>query len=367
MHTRAVSSFIIATFAATTALALACRDDTTAPGASAPRADRAPSRITQPHVVPGADARAELRKANPLDWVGAAHNAALDAFLEDLGKPGVLTKDICGHILDFSARDERVPADRRAIVNRLSPAARRGAVRKALATSSLCGAPGQSASAPAKLARLGHVARQSSAAYNLLSQVEYAINAATSSYDLAARLNPILNAATSLPYDEYATVAATVSVAQSSYEYWQTGYRTYYDGIRRDYGACADQMKYAGYSAYDARNYCMGSASTTKNYSELRRPRDGTAGGPVALMFLRATSPTVQCIGPGAGLKQIGRDDARGAFTAGFAGLLIGGPEAAVLAGIAGGAANSIATGIGLVWNEMWNCGGGSGATKTYR
>src|SRR5687767_8225821 len=137
MHTRTVSFFIIATLAATTALAIACRDDTTAPRASATRADRAPSRITQPHVVPGADARAELRKANPLDWVGAAHNAALDAFLEELRQPGVLTKDICGHILDFSARDERVPADRPAIVNRLSSAARRDVARKALAADPL--------------------------------------------------------------------------------------------------------------------------------------------------------------------------------------------------------------------------------------
>jgi len=393
MRPRTISFFLVTALATTAALAVACRDTATAPRGSAPGADRAPSRSTQPQLPAGVDIRAELRKANPMDWVGAAHNAALDAFLEELNKPGVLTRDICGHILDFSARDERVPSDRRAVANGLAASARRDVARKALARSPLCAPATQSASTTGEFLRLAQLAsmeapglttlaramgfragpaRQSSAAYNLLSQVESAIQWAYDSYDLAARLNPILNAAASLAYEEYATVAATVSVAQSSYEYWPTGYTTYYDGIRRDYGACADQTKSWGYSAYDARNYCMGSSSTTKNYTEFGRAGGRIGGERVALMFVRPASASVrqyQCPTVGEGLRKIGRRDAIGAFGGAFSGAFVGGWEGAALGGIVGGSGGSIATAIELVWDHMWHCNpnGGSGTTKTYR
>jgi hypothetical protein len=209
-------------------------------------------------------------------------------------------------------------------------------------------------------------ARQSSAAYNLLSQIDYAIDAAVDAYDLAARLKPVLSAAVSLPYEEYATIAATVSVAQSSFQYWATGYPSYYDALRSEYGACADRMRSLGYSSSYARDYCMGTSSTAKNYTEFRRPGLGAGAGPVALMFVRATPRSAQqCPTLGAGYKSIGRGDAKGAFTGAWAGAFTAGVEGAILGAIVGGGGASAATALGLAWDTFWYCG--PSGSKAYK
>lgn len=63
-------------------LMLSCRDVVTT---DAPAVTKAPSR---------ADARTRLHQRNKHDWVGVAHNKAIDEFRKELRKPGRIARNL---------------------------------------------------------------------------------------------------------------------------------------------------------------------------------------------------------------------------------------------------------------------------------
>lgn len=137
---------------------------------------------------------AQLRARNKHDWVGVAHNKAIDDFRKELRKPGRIARNLCDYLTQ--KRDAAAAA------------------RVALETSPLCPT------------RAKHAAwmPQSSLATQLLSDIELAVDAASSADDLASRLNQVLDASAALSAGEQEAIAATVSVAQHSYEYWDANF-----------------------------------------------------------------------------------------------------------------------------------------------
>src|SRR5689334_10701117 len=74
--------------------------------------DRSPDRAERPNMtaptrVATSEAIRRLHASNDYDWVGVAHNRALDDFRAELRKPGILTRNICAFIEDFVAYPQR--------------------------------------------------------------------------------------------------------------------------------------------------------------------------------------------------------------------------------------------------------------------
>jgi hypothetical protein len=361
---------------------LSCRDSGTAPTEAAPpartlAAGPAPraggSERSMPTVRPAPGlvaARAHLHQRNQMDWVGAAHNRALDAFRDELRKPGVLTRSVCGYLLTFVAGDARVPAKHARAKAALNVEARGTAARKGLVATELCGRElaGSSATITPRVSMAGFFPRRppvsygpaprsqsgqlSQAALDLYAQIEGAIDASANSYDLAGRLNPVFDAAAQLGAEEYATIAATVSVAQSSYEYWEGQLPSYVDAVNADYGPCLEESRLLGYTFLDAENRCMNGARIDP--ADWRGAR-ASSRFPLLMVVAKPHTAGAGRQGLAQGLKAIGKKDAYGAFTGGFAGAFVGGIEGAALGAIIGGGGASIATSLGLAASSIWH------------
>lgn len=280
MNTRAIRLVAWFTPVATLALLLSCRDSAT------------PDRPTLATAPGRADARTRLHQRNKYDWVGVAHNRAIDDFRQELRKPGRIARNLCEYL------------------------GRRDVERRVLTTSNLCGR--------------GNASQVTwSTTEALLADVENAIEAASDSYELAARLHAVLDAAGALSASEQEVIGATVSVAQSSYEYWEAQFPGFAQEVVAEYGTCADQYRYSGYSSDDIRDICVngGAAQMSQPYSPQSMVRFAS--------FATAALPSW--------FKSVAKADARGAF----AGALFGGLAGA---GSAGGAA-SIARGIVEAWD----------------
>jgi hypothetical protein len=319
-----------------------------------------------------------------MDWVGVAHNRALDAFRDELREPGVLSRNLCSYLLTFVTSDARVPAERAAARAALSAAARREVARKGLAATELCGrrpawrsagiashvwltafAPPRWPFAPAAIRRRSQSGEPSQAARDLYAQIEASIDAAASSYDLAAYLDPVLDAAAQLGAEEYATIAATVSVAQSSYEYWEVELPSYVDAVAAEYGACLEESQLLGYTLTQAEYRCVNQGGTTDSDRAFQEPAEWRRARPRPRLpllmavarpgFARVLPGAVRQSVVGPGLRAIGKRDAYGAFTGAFAGAFSGGAQGAVLGGIIGGAGASIVTAAGLAISAVWN------------
>lgn len=205
------------------ALSVACSDAATSSsgGTAGTRDDLS----TVPPGVTAASVRARdnLHRRSKEDWVGIAHNKMLDDFRRDMRKPGLLTRNVCEYVSEFGMRDERLPNGRRFVGG-----ANWRAVRAAAEASPLCSGMGSVRGSPIAFRRpaatLTASASQSSEVLSLISEIETAVSNASDSYDLAIRLNPILDRAAKLPALDQATIAATVSVALNSYEYWEGQY-----------------------------------------------------------------------------------------------------------------------------------------------
>jgi hypothetical protein len=362
---------------------LSCRDSGTAPpdvaqpaqtlaAVPAPRAGGSERSIQVTRPSPRlVAARARLHQRNQMDWVGTAHNRALDAFRDELRNPGVLTRNVCGYLQTFAAGDARVPAKHARAKAVLSVEARTNVAKKGLVATELCGRQfgGPSAALTSRVSMAAFLPRRSpfsgrtaprsqsselsQAALDLYAQIESAIDASANSYDLAGRLNPVFDAAGQLAGEEYATIAATVSVAQSSYEYWEGQLPSYIDAVGADYGPCFEESQQLGYTLVDAQNRCMnGWRIDPADW------RGGRADSRLPLLMFVARPHTA---GAGRqslsqGLKAIGKRDAYGAFTGAWAGAFAGGGiQGAALGALVGGGGASIATSLGLAASAMWH------------
>jgi hypothetical protein len=386
-------SFTLAAGVVLTAAAgavVSCRDTGTAPpdgaqharGPTSPPAASAGRGTASTHSPSdGASltaAREQLHRNNPMNWVGIAHNRALDDLLKELRKPGVLSRDVCQYLLEFVSSDARVPVDRAGLRRAAGATARREVGRKALRATALCSQrfDRRASALPARVSLAAYYSPRppfgsaslqsgspSAAAYGLLEQILAAIDAAVDSYDLAWRLHPVLNAASQLDAIERATIEATVSVAQSSYEYWEAQLPTYVQAVSSEYDPCLYNQWSQGYSYDSSLGNCVNGAGAVfqplsysprraQRHSRSRRAahgRDALFSAGAVPLRARGVSQSV-----GEGLKDIGKADAYGAFTGAFAGAFAGGPQGAVLGGIVGAAGASIATALGHAIGATW-------------
>lgn len=234
---------------------VACRDAATS---SQTPYEQSPARVTPmlQRSVAGIEARRSLSERNAQDWVGIEHNRALDDIRKEMRRPGVLTHNLCDFALNFVTSPHRLPTGKRNATSNRQVA--------------LAGAPatpfcrGQTASI--RNASLGGFESEvagmqesevSSAIYGLLSEVQNAVDAATDRYDLASRLNRVLDAAATLQATEQEMLGATVSVAQNSFEYWESELPAFEQELWNEYSTCAAQYRDSGASSEDARIACL--------------------------------------------------------------------------------------------------------------
>ena len=319
-----------------TASLVACRDTMTTGDA------RNVSRITPVASLSQRDAEtlARVHKRNPQDWSGAAHNKILDDWRHAMRQPGILTQNLCGYVVDFVARDDRLP-----LTKQPSLSVRRAAINAAAESSSLCRSRVRG---DARFVAGGvgpNPPQESDAMAALQIQIENAITASESSADLAGRLNNILDAAATLNETERTVVATTVSIAQSSFEYWETQYEVLVNEIGAEYGQCGLDRMAAGYSEDAVRDSCM-----SGTYYEVWFP--GSANVLPGRFLSRAKA--ARC-GPSLreGFKKVAKGDAKGAFAGAWAGAF--GAAAGIVGGaILGAASGSIWEAGENAWSTYW-------------
>ncbi len=272
------------------------------------------------------DARQRLRAANRYSWVGEAHNKAIDEFRARVRRPGFLSKNVCAYVEAFVAEPGRIPTERR-IESRGAPYK---AARDARVEASLCQSPGSLR----RGARTGHAStgtgRQSTELSQMLAAAESAVDGASGPEDLAAGLLPILGATASLPEAERVVMEVTLSVAQSSYEYWYAELSSFSQEITTEYDAC-------GSAGPDPIDGCGGGGLDwgVVSYGRLAPRSAGTLAEP------GCPEPSL-----GEGMKSIGKSDLKGAFMGAFGGMFAGGLGGAVAGGLTGAMAGSIYAGL---------------------
>jgi len=296
----------------------------------------------------GSEARSRLHRRNSQEWIGQSHNRALDDFRKSLTNPETMSGRFCDHIIRFAASSERIPSGRprsdslsqirvTASVVSLSPFCASKVSARALITSPLS-TPGAS---------LGINAVQ---AYDLIAQIDAAIDAASNSYELAWQLNAILDQAQSLDEFGRLLISATVSVAQNSFEYWESNYPAVAQEVA---ASCELQVRDSSFG--DSTSPCF------DNIYGAAYLKMGGAG--------RLDVAFDEGDGVRDGVKAIVKADAGGAFAGAFNGFLNGmalaGPvgafDGAMLGALGGGAGASIVVAGGLAareWCRIMHCGG---------
>lgn len=224
------------------ALAIACRDS----AVSDPPQDGTVGVRAADSAIASLQARGEVHRRNPHDWVGVEHNRMLARFQSELAKPGVLSRNTCDYLLDLAVGWQLANA------KDVSLSARRGAALAGLETTGLCTAAktsrlkGTSATPVSRIRQEEYVL--SPEATELTNRVQTAVEYAANSYDLRTRLSPVLDASSRLNPIDKEIVQATISVAQSSYEYWEQEDASMQDQFYEDYGTCVTETHENSYS-----------------------------------------------------------------------------------------------------------------------
>jgi hypothetical protein len=198
--------------------------------------------------------RQRLHGENKLDWVGVAHNRAIDDFRRELRKPGVISRRMCEYLADYSTRPERLPNERRSAKTSTERSAAYPDVAAMLCSKRI----GRELLKP----RIGYSdstqgVQISPTAIQLISDVRSAVEGFNDSYELASRLLPILQAAANLDTIDQAAVRITVSVAQSSSEYWESELHPAQQEFVKEFGGCANQQYSSNYSSDQAFSRCV--------------------------------------------------------------------------------------------------------------
>jgi hypothetical protein len=285
-------------------------------------------------LPPEADAQARFHSKNYADWVGQAHNKALDDFAA-LASAKWAPRDMCREIADFMSQPARVPPgkdqlthdERRAYANaglRVTPVCQNEVAKEGSDVLQLARAEAP----PAFYAAYSNV---SAAANSLLDQIKSAQAAATTAAGLASVLTGILTQADQLAVSsERDLVYATASVAQSSYEYWTANIATQSQQVQTNYGSCLAQ--YSTESA--ALSGCMGITAAPITPTDYLGPRNN--GSSTFVAFMAATGCEAW-LDKGA----IGGYDFAGAVVGGLGGMLAGGPGILLGAITTGGVASA--------------------------
>jgi hypothetical protein len=319
------------------------------PSSSAARAQGAASA----RADAGDEARRRFHAINRHDWVGLAHNRAIDEFRAGLRR-GEISHDLCNDLVEFASAAERLPAEARATTG--SRVQRRKLARRGLEMGQCAGRiVGVTGAIPLQLVQTADVAPETRA---MLDQVTSAAAVSASSGELAAALIPIVEASAQLPGGESAIVQAAASVAQSSTEYWEANL----DATKHDYdvayGACMGQYG----SLEEGTSACLGISgggpAPTINRGTRARGLWLTQGATINCNRLRA--------------REVVDNDVTGGIAGGIAGFWLGtagGPAAPATASagalggaLLGAASNSIGT-FAWRWAQTTWCvlGGGGG------
>jgi hypothetical protein len=263
---------------------------------------------------------------NYADWVGRAHNKALDEFfvamLADKGPP----RNFCSVVLDFMSGSARVPAEK----FRGTLSERRGYALRGLSTTEACGrqltdngSTSWFASSAVAASSSVSVAGVSPACNSLLNQIGSAQSVATTASGLATSLTPILYQADLLVSGERDLVYAAASVTQSSFEYWAANIGSQSQQVDVTYGPCLAQYS----TEATAASTCMGIGG---GITPTRYENPGVK--PVIVFASLSPSPCDAYLDMGS----IGSYDFGGAVAGGAWGLF-GGPGGVILGAVNGG------------------------------
>jgi hypothetical protein len=343
-------------------LLLACKDERSEPITS-PRIEVPP--VAQAETSPSearlyTDARANFHAKNYADWVGKAHNKALDDFfaatIAQTGDP----ENLCSRILDFMSEPGRIPPDK----DQGTRERRRAFAGAALSGTQMC--QGQLAENPLPKLWLASAIRGvsssasvgsiSAAANYLLDQIRNAQAMATTATGLATALTPILSQADQLVSSERDIVYAAASVSQSSFEYWQANLQPLGDQVAVTHGGCLVQYPDEPY----ALNTCMGITGAPAPI----QPTSYRKLGNTTHFLYDASRQTTTCSSVfdlGAAVEM----DFQGAVVGGLLGWALS-PPAILVGAVGGGASASLAVGAWQTARYAWcKVRGGGGGGKT--
>jgi hypothetical protein len=294
------------------------------------------------------DARRDFHARNRADWVGVAHNRAIDEFRARLRR-GEVTHDMCNDLVTFMSDERRMPDH--ATGGREERDRRAAVVRQTLRQSAFCG--GQLAmGSTSELMSLTQAATLSPATQSLLDEVRAAAASATSSGDLAVALNPILAASAGLPTGEGDVVSAVASVAQSSMEYWEANLAATKRDYDRAYGSCAVGTA----SADDLALTCLGMSARGVLPTVYR----GDGSSTLSLTQGRDLGYCNALNG-----REILGDDVKGGLGGAVAGFFATGGPGVIPGALVGAGASSLGA-FAWQWAQTTFCvlGGGGGAKQ---
>lgn len=296
-------------------------------------------------AAPEGDAIAAFHAKNYADWVGKAHNRALDDFFARFAHRA--PKNLCAELVEFMSEPERVPPEKLQGTTREQ---RRAYAIRGLGATQVCRdqlADNGSSTASFSFATVAGV---SAAANSLLDQISSAQTTATTASGLAASLTPILSQADQLVSGERDLVYSVASVAQSSFEYWLANIGSLSLQVDATYGPCLGLYSYESH----ALSSCMGIQAAPIMPTGYRNP-----GNMARIIFAQSTGCNVYVDGGAI----VGWDFA-GAVSGGAWGL-IGGPGGVLLGAInAGGFASASESWYQFGrWAYCRARGGGGGGT----
>jgi hypothetical protein len=316
MHRSRVITLAILFVCACTAVLLACNDAETPPESTSVIG---PTRAASPRYQRDID-RSKAHEDNPMDWVGVAHNRALDDYFQALrsGKP---TRETCLALVEFMSDTARTPD------HTAGPQVyRRAIARDVLRSRGLCASKFASRTTwSSRMLAQSTTTTVSPATEAMLFRINDAIAGSADSYELAYRINGMYGEIWQLPGDEAAATFSVASIAVSSAEYWETHTEIAYSDLQAAYGSCITSGSYS--SAADAIAGCMG---LSVNGYEGPAPTLDRGGASRSHLYL------AQGIYKDAKCSYFnGRENAREDFLGGVAGAFVGG-AAGVVAGILG-------------------------------
>jgi hypothetical protein len=289
-----------------------------------------------------------IHERNKEEFAGVAHNKALDDFRRELRKPGVLTRNVCDYVMTFGAHSDRLPAN-----NRVGEDVRWRTARSAADSSGLCRKTAKprlsDISFRSPVEPLARATLTSSVALALVSEIENAVASSSDSYELAGRLNTVLDRVSDLDVSDQLLVASTVSVAQNSFEYWETNYDVFVREVQDEYSGCASEQSAGGVSSETARDNCLGGRGD--GGAVALYDRSGPQGPRMA-----GTRPGTACeVDLRAGFKKIAAADVKGAFSGFIGGMVAGGFDVAIAGAIVSAAIGSTYAAMELAW-EVFTC-----------
>lgn len=223
--------------------------------------------VTSPTVTPNPvassspnNAKAYFHARNHLDWVGRAHNKALDDFAAMVREKGA-PKDLCTAIADFMSAAERLPGNG----NKGTAASRRATSIAAIRASGMCNRQFATNGSNAWLAAAAEADGFSYEANQLFDRIEAAGLAASTSSELASSLSAILTEADSFGEGvDRDGVYAVASVAQSSFEYWEVEALPLVETVNTEYGTCLGQYNNEAYALETCAGITNGTVQTTR-------------------------------------------------------------------------------------------------------